>query len=190
MDQGLDAAAGLGRVEVDVAAIDMGSIPAASGDLDHDIEEEQQDQHGPSGEHAGASTLGGETILVPPREHEPDARGDEEAGQVAARQDPRRSAGAVQKPGDGVSLDRPQVAHLGSGRAGTPAMSGRERAAVGPLSLREFALVTFTRPAGLSVRGGRVCRACGGLSTTSSPHQDVPMAHRSTDSRNSLHELA
>ena len=88
MDQGLDAAAGLGRVEVDVAAIDMGSIPAASGDLTHDIEEEQQHPEHPAGELAGAPSLGIETTPVALREcPPPDTSGAEEAGPVAAGED-------------------------------------------------------------------------------------------------------
>jgi len=88
MDQGLDAAAELGRVEVDVAVIDMGSIPAASGDPDHDLEEEQQDPNHPGGELAGASSPGIETTLVVALgEHSSDASGAEEAGPLAPGQD-------------------------------------------------------------------------------------------------------
>lgn len=93
MDQGLDAAAALGRVEVDIAVIDMGSIPAASGDPDHDLEEEHQQHQHQHPEHlgtelAGASTIGIETTLVVAlREHNSDASGAEEAGSLAACQD-------------------------------------------------------------------------------------------------------
>jgi len=93
MDQGLDAAAGLGRVEVDVAVIDMGSIPAASGDLDHELEEEQQQHHydrpdDASGGWAGRSTHGIQTTpVVILHRHRTNASGAEETGSVAAGSD-------------------------------------------------------------------------------------------------------
>jgi hypothetical protein len=97
MDQGLDAVTGLGRVERDGAeAIDMESIPAASGDPDHDSEEAHEDH--PPGEQPESPTLGIRTLLDGAREVRPHARGGQETCDAPAATVPGGARGASPPP--------------------------------------------------------------------------------------------